>query len=74
MNTKVKALLVRAFHTFWQAFVAVFGLGIFGVVSNVLSTRNFSDGKSAGLALLVAAVSAGLSALKNLYVKPTEAK
>lgn len=71
---EIRALLVRAFHTFWQAFVAVFLLGIFSVISDVLSTNSISGAKTALLALVVAALAAGLSALKNAYVKPVEAK
>lgn len=71
---EVQATLVRVFHTFWQAFVAVFILGITPVVSDVLNTHSLSGAKTALLALVVAAAAAGLSALKNLYVKPQEAK
>lgn len=71
---QVQALLVRAFHTFWQSFLAVFVLGITPVISDVLSTHTLSGTKSALLALVVAAAAAGLSALKNAYVKPVEAK
>lgn len=71
---EILAVLVRAFHTFWQAFLAVFVLGLTPVIRDVLSTGTLSGSKSALLALVVAAVAAGLSALKNLYVKPQEAK
>lgn len=71
---QVIATLVRMFHTFWQAFLAVFILGLLPVVSDVLNTRSISGAKAALLALVVAAAAAGLSALKNLYVKPVEAK
>ncbi len=75
MNSlNIKALLVRAFHTFWQSFTAVFLLGIFGVLSTVLSSHTLSDATSALVALVIASVAAGLSALKNAYVKPQEAK
>ena len=74
MNANIRAIVVRAAHTFWQAFVAVFLLGIFGILSTVLSTHNLSDATSALIALVIAAVAAGLSALKNAYVKPVEAK
>jgi hypothetical protein len=71
---ELQALLVRTFHTFWQSFLAVFLLGIFSVISDVLSTGSFSGAKSALLALVVASAAAGLSALKNAYVRPVEAK
>lgn len=71
---EVQALLVRAFHTFWQAFVAVFVLGLTPVISDVLNTKSISGSKTAVLALVVSAVAAGLSALKNAYVRPVEAK
>lgn len=68
------ALLVRAFHTFWQAFLAVFVLGLTPVISDVLKTGSVSGSEAAVLALVVAALSAGFSALKNVYAKPVEAK
>lgn len=71
---EVQAILVRGFHTFWQAFIAVFILGLTPVVSDVLKTGSLSGAKSALLALVVAAVAAGLSGLKNIVVKPQEAK
>lgn len=58
----------RAFHTFWQSFSAVFLLGITGVLSQLLTTHNYSDVRSAGTALVVAALAAGFSALKTAYV------
>lgn len=70
----IKAILIRVFHTFWQAFLAVFLLGITNILSAVLSTHNLSDAKSALIALVVAGVASGLAALKNLYVKPQELK
>lgn len=71
---QVLALLVRMFHTFWQSFVAVFALGILSVTSDVLQTGTMSGAKDALLALVVASLAAGLSALKNIVVKPVEAK
>lgn len=61
-------LVRRVFHTFWQAFLAVFGLGSLGIISSVLSTHNFTDAKSAALALVVAAVAAGIAAVKAVFV------
>lgn len=71
---EVKALLVRAFKTFAQAFVAVFILGLTPVISSVLQTGTFSGSKAAVLALVTAAMSAGLSALMNVKIRPLEAK
>lgn len=71
---QVIATLVRMFHTFWQAFIAVFLLGITPVVSDVLKTGTLDGAKVALLALVVSAAAAGLSALKNILVKPEEAK
>lgn len=71
---QVQALLVRAVKTFAQAFVAVFLLGVLNVISSLLSTGNFSAAKSALVALVTAALAAGVSALMNAYIKPEEAK
>lgn len=57
------ALLVRAFKTFVQAFLAVLLAGL-TEVSDLSTLR----------ALAVAAVAAGLSAIMNFIVKPEEAK
>lgn len=57
--------VMRVVHTAWQAFVGVFLLGITGVASSLLSTHNFSDARSALLALAGAAVAAALSAAKG---------
>ena len=56
-------LLVRAFKTFVQAFLAVLAVSAVTVV-------NLSTGK----AVLIGAVSAGVSAVMNLFIQPTEAK
>jgi hypothetical protein len=71
---QVKAILVRAIKTFLQAFIAVFALGLTPVVSSVLQTGSISGAKAAVLALVSAAVAAGISALTNAYIKPVEAK
>lgn len=71
---QVIATLVRMFHTFWQAFIAVFLLGITPVISDVLKTGSISGSQTALLALVISALAGGLSALKNLLVKPEEAK
>lgn len=54
----VNALIVRAFKTFVQAFVPAWAL------------TNYDLSKGA----LVGALAAGLSALMNLFIQPTEAK
>ena len=51
----------RMVHTFVQAFLAVFLLGIAGVISS-------PDLKTAGIALVTAAFAAGLSAVKAFIV------
>jgi hypothetical protein len=71
---EVKALLVRAFKTFAQAFVAVFLLGLTPVISSILQTGSFSGAKAAVLALVSASLAAGLSAVMNLRIRPVEAK
>lgn len=65
MNTPVnlEALVVRAFKTFIQAFLAALSLGI-------VSTTNISAIK----ALIVGAIAAGVSAVMNLLIAPQEAK
>lgn len=58
---------VRRFvHTFWQAFVAVFAAGLLNVLSAFQG--GLSGGKSTLVALITAAIAAGLSALKSAYV------
>lgn len=58
----------RIVHTFWQAFLGVFVLGVTSVLSNLLSTGNFSTAKSALVALVSAAVAAAFAAVKALLV------
>jgi len=64
----------RAFNTFWQAFVATFGASLTGVASGVLNIYSFSDAKAFALSVVVAALAAALSALKNTLNPPTEVK
>lgn len=52
------ALLVRAFKTFVQTFLATWAL------------TNFDFGQAS----LIGAAAAGISALMNLFIQPTEAK
>ena len=56
----------RALHTFWQGFVVVFLAGIYNV-ADILGKQGWSAGKTALVALVIAAVMAGLSALKTAY-------
>ena len=57
----------KAFHTFWQAFLAVFFVGVPLVVAT-LKTGGLQTGEHALIALLTAAVAAGLSALKTGFL------
>lgn len=59
----------RIIHTFWQAFLGVFVLGVTSVLSGLLSTGNFSDAKSALVALVSAAVAAAFAAVKAALVR-----
>lgn len=59
----INALFVRALKTFLQAFLAALLAGLAGTV-------NFTATK----ALVVGAIAAGVSALMNLFLQPTEAK
>jgi len=56
-------LAVRALKTFVQAFAAVLAVSATTVV-------NLETGK----AVLIAAVAAGISAVMNLFIAPTEAR
>lgn len=72
--SEVEAVLTRAAHTFWQSFLAVFGLSITGLTSSFLNIKNFSDGHAFMLSLAAAVVAALLSAVKSLLAKPVEAE
>ena len=61
MNEELKDLLTRAFWTFVQAFTASFLIG--------LSTTLNADWKEALLALLIASVAAGFSAVKTFVIQ-----
>lgn len=56
----------RVFHTFWVAFVAVFGAGVTGIVSALVKTHHFSDARSALIALVLSALIAGGTAVRVL--------
>lgn len=60
-------VLMRAFHSFWQSFVVVFFGGLWNVLS-AFQGGGLSGGKAAVVALVLAAVAAGLSALKTMFV------
>lgn len=62
-------LVMRAVHTFWQSFLVVFTAGMFDVF-NAFKT-NLSAGKMALVSLVIAALAAGLSALKTMVVQTT---
>lgn len=71
MSEKTKATLLRAFHTFWQTALAY----IIGALAVTFSGVNdLASFKSAAIGLLVAALSAGLSAVKNALITPPECK
>ncbi len=59
----VNALLVRALKTFLQAFIAAVSVGIV-TTTNIPAIR----------ALIIGALAAGVSAVMNLFIAPTEAK
>lgn len=63
INVNVNALLIRAFKTFVQAFLAI-------IIAGLTPQINVATGK----ALLISAIAAGLSAVMNLFLAPQEAK
>jgi uncharacterized membrane protein len=54
----------RVIHTFWVAFLAVFTLGITPIFAKIVQTHNFSDAKSAFVALVISAAIAGGTAAR----------
>jgi hypothetical protein len=60
-------LVRKALHTFWQAFLPVFIGGLWNI-GHVYGTTGISGVKSTAIALIVAAIAAGLSAAKTLVV------
>ncbi len=60
---KFNVLAVRALKTFVQAFAATVSLGIF-TTTDIPAVR----------ALIAGAIAAGISAVMNLVIQPTEAK
>lgn len=59
--------IMRVFHTFWQSLLAVFLVGVLPIFDS-LKTGHYTDARTAGIALVVAAVAAGISAVKNAVV------
>lgn len=72
--TLVEAVARRAFNTFWQAFVATFSASATGLFAGVLNITTFSEAKAFALSIVVAALAAILSALKNTLSPPKETK
>lgn len=56
----------RALHSFWQGALVVFLAGFYNV-ADILGKQGWTAGKSALVALVSAAVMAGLSAVKTAY-------
>lgn len=59
----------RVVHTFYQAFLGVFFLGLTGILTDLLNTGDINQAKAALLALVAAAVAAAISAVKASLVK-----
>lgn len=57
--------LERALQTFWQAFIAVFLVGILPVI-DLIFAGDFDATKTTLYSLIIASVSSALSALKTL--------
>lgn len=64
MSINWKDLGLRAFHTFWTSFTAAFGLAFAASGANVSQIIDLSSAKRFALALLIAAGSAALVALR----------
>jgi hypothetical protein len=62
-------ILIRAVKTFFQAFIGTLLVGLTPVITLVVQS-DLTAAQTAGVALLVASVSAGLSALQN-FIKST---
>lgn len=66
LNTPdARDLALRAFHTFWQAFVAVFGGLVAAGGLSVSQVDDMASAKKLALALALAAGAAALSAVKT---------
>lgn len=69
MTTKFKDVAIRAFKTFWQAALAyvVTSLGTTGFATGDFTAETM---KTAGTAIVIGGVAAGLSAVYNAFFKP----
>ncbi len=67
-NTKTAATIKRAAWTFVQAAVATLII----VIPGVMQAPNLSVAKGLAVTALIAALSAGISAVKNLLLTPAE--
>lgn len=65
MNIDIKDLAVRAFHTFWQAFVAVLAVTWAAAGIDVSQIVDVDSAKKIGVAALSAVAAAALSAIKT---------
>lgn len=65
-------VLRKAFHTFWQTFLATVLVGE-PMVEATVRSGGLQAGETAIIALLTAALAAGLSALKNSAVNVYQA-
>lgn len=65
---ELEQVALKAFHTFWQSFAAVFTLSVTSLTSGLLNVHNVSDARSFGLAAISAVIAATLSAIKNTIV------
>lgn len=65
MTTHARDIALRAFHTFWQAFVAALGVAYAASGLDVSQIVDLASAKKFLLALAVAALGALLSAVKS---------
>jgi GH25 family lysozyme M1 (1,4-beta-N-acetylmuramidase) len=70
--TLFEAVALRALNTFWQAFVATFGVTALGFLSSALSVHTLSNARALLASFIVAASAAALSAIKNTIKPPVE--
>lgn len=64
---KSSPIVVKAFHTFWQAFLATFVLGV-PLVVYVLHAKGLGEAERAAISLAGASLAAALSATKTYLV------
>lgn len=70
----IEAVLLRAFHTFWQTFAITFTADLTGLTSALLGVHSFNDLRGFVLSFVLAIGAAVLSAIKNLISPPKEVK